>query len=174
MAQNHARPAVLGILLCAFIGSLGFPFSIMAQEPASKKVDAPADSALKALPSDSAMKAANAAAVSLIKKRCAGCHNAKNPKAGLNVEPGTLVAAVKDVPSRQINTLKLVDSRAPEKSYFLMKLRGEKGIKGTRMPINAAPFSAKELEQIESWMRFISRPAGGPKTVPAAADSARK
>lgn len=174
MAQNHARPAVLGILLCVLIGSLGLRFSIMAQETASKKVDTSTDSTLKALPSDSAMKAANAGAVSLIKKRCAGCHGAKNPKAGLNLEPGTLVAAVKDVPSRQINTLKLVDTRGPEKSYLMMKIRGDKGIKGTRMPIDAAPFSAKELEQIEGWMRFISRPADGPKTVPSAADSARK
>ncbi len=174
MAQKHPRPAVLGILLCAALGSLGLRFSIMAQETAPKKTEAPADSALKALPSDSAMKAANAGAVSLIKKRCAGCHSAKNPKAGLNLEPGTLVAAVKDVPSRQVNTLKLVDARGPEKSYLLMKLRGGKGIKGTRMPIDAAPFSAKEIEQIESWIRFISLPPGGPKTVPAAADSARK
>lgn len=174
MAQKHARPAVLGILLCVALGSLGLRFSIMAQEAVSKKTDAPADSALKALPSDSALKAANAGAVSLINKRCAGCHRAKNPKAGLNLEPATLVAAVKDVPSRQVNTLKLVDTRSLEKSYFLMKIRGDKGIKGRLMPINAAPFSAKEIEQIESWIRFISRPPGGSKPAPAATDSARK
>ncbi len=173
MAQKSTRPLALAVLLCALIGSLGLCASILAQQPASKGAAA-ADSALKALPPDSAAKAAHAGAVPLISKRCSGCHNTKNPKAGLNLEPGTIVAAVKDVPSRQINTLKLVDTRAPEKSYFLMKLRGDKGIKGTRMPINAAPFSAKEIERIEDWIRSISRPAGGPKTAPAAADTSRK
>jgi uncharacterized membrane protein len=162
------------MLLCAFVASLGLCFSIMAQETASKGAPAPADSALKALPLDSAAQAANAAAVSLMKKRCAGCHKAKSPKAGLNLEPGTLVAMVKDAPSRQVNTLKLVDARSPEKSYLLMKIRGDKGIKGTRMPLDAAPLTAKEIEQIESWIRFISRPAAAPETVPAAGDSARK
>lgn len=174
MIQTRTRPLVRGTLLCAFVALLGLCFSIMAQETASKGAPAPADSALKALPPDSAAQAANAAAVSLINKRCAECHHAKNPKAGLNLEPGTLVAAVKDVPSRQVNTLKLADARSPEKSYLLMKLRGGKGIKGARMPIDAAPFSATEVERIESWIRFISRPPDGPKTIPAAADSAGK
>lgn len=172
MPQKRTRLPALAILLCALIGSLGSGVSIQAQQPAAKGT-ATADSALKALPPDSAAKAAHAAAVPLIKKRCSGCHNAKNPKAGLNLEPGMLVAAVKNVPSRQINALKLVDTRDPERSYFLMKIRGDKGIKGTRMPINAAPFSAAEIERIEDWIRSLSPPAGGPKTPSAAADSAR-
>ncbi len=174
MAQKRTRPPAPAILLCVLLGSLGLGVSIPAQQPASKEAAVAADSALKALPPDSAAQAAHAAAAPLIKKRCSGCHNAKNPKAGLNLEPGTLVAAVKNVPSRQINTLKIADTRNPEKSYFLMKIRGDKGIKGTRMPINAAPFTAAETRTIETWIQLMSRPPAGPKPAPAAADSARK
>ncbi|MFA4948372.1 MAG: hypothetical protein WC674_07695 [Candidatus Krumholzibacteriia bacterium] len=105
--------------------------------------------------------------------RCAGCHGGKKPRMGLNLEPAKLVEAVKDIRSRQIDSLKLVDTQMPEKSYLLMKVRGDKGIKGSRMPDNAPVLFAGEIKTIDLWIRGISGSRRGSMTAPSAADSTR-
>ena len=162
------------MLLCVSIASLGFCFSVMARQTAPKGTNVPADSVLKALPIDSVMKAFHAGTVSLIEKRCAGCHGGRYPKKGLSLEPAGLVDAVRDVPSRQVNSLMLVDTRAPGRSYLLMKIRGDKEIKGSRMPIGAPAPSPEDIERIGSWIRFISRSPRGSRSAPSAADTSRK
>lgn len=162
------------LLLCFLLAPLGFCFPITARQTAPKGTAVPVDSVLKAPPIDSVVNAFQAGTVSLIKKRCAGCHGGKHPKMGLNLEPAGLVEAVKDVPSRQVNSLMLVDTRAPGRSYLLMKIRGDKGIKGSLMPIDTPAPLTDEIERIESWIRFISRSPRGSRTAPSAADSARK
>jgi hypothetical protein len=154
-----------GMLLCIVCASLGFCFSIMARQTAPKGTPAATDSLQKAL---------DAKTVSLISMRCAGCHGGKRPRMGLDLEPEKLVAAVKDMPSRQIDSLKLVDTRMPERSYILMKVRDDKGIKGSPMPDDAPSLSADEIRTIELWIRSISATRRGPRTAPAPADSTRK
>jgi hypothetical protein len=162
------------MLLCFFLASFGLCFSITAQQTAPKGTTVPFDSMTKTLPADSVMKAVHEKTVSLIDERCAGCHGGKKPRIGLNLEPEMLIVAVKDVRSRQIDSLKLVDTRMPEKSYFLMKIRGDKGIKGSRMPDDAPALSAGEINMIDLWIRFISGSPRGSSTAPSAADSTRK
>jgi len=88
------------------------------------------------------------------KKHCAtsGCHRGQFPKKKLNLESDKFFDAIVDVPSLQIDTLKLVDTKAPEKSYLLMKIKGDKGIVEDRMPIDAPPMKAEEIAVIEQWI----------------------
>jgi hypothetical protein len=88
------------------------------------------------------------------KNHCAvsGCHKGQFPKKKLNLEPDKFYDAIVDVPSLQIDSLKLVDSKSPKKSYLLMKIKGEKGIVEDRMPIDAPPMKAEEIEVIEKWI----------------------
>jgi mono/diheme cytochrome c family protein len=165
MTRGYAPLRHRGIPLCFVLVFLGFGFSIMARQTAPKGTIAPADSARMAL---------DAQAASLIKINCAGCHGGKHPRMRLDLEPETLVAEVMDVPSRQIDSLKLVDTRTPEKSYLLMKIRGDKGIKGSQMPDSAPALSVDEIRRIDLWVHVISRPPGGSRTAPSAADSTRK
>ena len=174
MAMMRAPLRLSGMLLCISIASLGFCFSTMAQQSAPKGAAVPGDSALEALPGDSATKALQARTVTLINERCAGCHGGKYPRMGLNLGPEKLLPAVKDVPSRQVDSLKLVDTRRPERSYLLMKIRGDKGIKGSPMPDNAPALSAAEINEIDTWIHVISRSPGGSRTAPSATDSTRK
>jgi hypothetical protein len=174
MARRCTSLKLFGMLLCGSIASLGFCFSIMAGQTVPKRTAVPVDSVLKAPPIDSVMAAGQAGTVSLIDKRCAGCHGGKHPRMGLNLEPAGLADAVRDVPSRQVKSLMLVDTRAPGRSYLLMKIRGDKGIKGSRMPLDAPGPLPDEIENIESWIRFISRSPRGSGTAPSAADSTRK
>jgi hypothetical protein len=151
--------------LCALIVSLLISLPIMAQREAPRGTTAPYDSA-RAAP--------RAKTVALIVERCAGCHGGMHPAKGLDLERGKIVASVKDVPSREIDSLMIVDSRRPERSYFLMKIRGDKGIKGSRMPMGAPALAPEEIRMIEHWIRGISGFRRGPRMRPGAPDGTRR
>jgi mono/diheme cytochrome c family protein len=108
----------------------------------------------------------------LFKKHCAtsGCHRGQTPKKKLNLEADKFVAAVVDVPSLQVDSLKLVDTKNPEKSYLLMKVKGTKGIVGDRMPEEAPPLKPEQIAAIEQWISSLqaSVPSEGTKKVPEA------
>lgn len=120
-------------------------------------------------------EASDAEPLSILEKRCAGCHGGVSPKARLSLEPERLLAAMRDVPSRQIDSLMLVDTRVPGRSYLLMKIRGDEGIRGSRMPDDAAPLSGKEIETIELWVRGLASPRfGEPAAVPETTGSQQR
>jgi len=99
------------------------------------------------------------------KNHCAisGCHKGQFPKKKLNLEPDKFYNAIVDVPSLQIDTLKLVDTKSPEKSYLLMKIKGEKRIVGDRMPEETPPMKPEEIEVIEKWIQSLQASATGEK-----------
>ena len=99
----------------------------------------------------------------ILRKNCStsGCHRGAYPKAKLNLEPGMMLEAVGDIPSRQRGELKLVDTAAPEKSYLILKVRGDEGITGKRMPINAPPLTGDEIKTIRLWIYAIHVLEGG-------------
>ena len=99
----------------------------------------------------------------IFRKSCStsGCHRGSYPKAKLNLEPEAIPGAVLDVQSRQVETLKLVDSAAPEKSYLIHKIRGDEGISGRPMPINAPPLAGDEIKTVRLWIHAIHVLEGG-------------
>ncbi len=92
--------------------------------------------------------------VSIFKANCstAGCHRGDHPKKNLNLEPDKFVSSVVNVTSQEINTLKRVDTTAPEKSYLSMKIRGDKGIKGSRMPDGEPSLKKEDIKAIQDWI----------------------
>jgi hypothetical protein len=92
--------------------------------------------------------------VVIFKANCsvAGCHQGAYPKKKLNLESDKFQASVLSVSSQEIGSLKRVDTKNPEKSYLLMKIKGEKGIKGSRMPDDAPPLKKEEIKAIEAWI----------------------
>lgn len=88
--------------------------------------------------------------VKLLQKRCAVCHKGNNPPRGLNFEPAN-IAAVLDAPSKEVPSLKIVDTKSPGTSYLLRKVRREAGIVGRPMPPPKA-LTAEELQVIETWI----------------------
>jgi mono/diheme cytochrome c family protein len=89
----------------------------------------------------------------LFGQRCAGCHKGKFPPKGLNLEPAN-VAAILDAPSREVPELKIVDTKAPEASYLLKKVRRESGIAGKPMPPGKA-LAADQLQVLEAWLNGL-------------------
>lgn len=86
----------------------------------------------------------------LLQNRCIGCHKGKHPPKGLNLEPAN-AAAILDAPSKEVPTLKIIDTKSPGSSYLLKKVRRGKDIAGSGMPPRKA-LTAAELQIIEAWL----------------------
>jgi len=145
----------LTVLLCIASVALSFlAVAIFAQQPAAKDQSA----ALKdqgTVLSDSTRAALQTEVMTIVMQNC-GCHTGKRPDAKMLLAPAALLKSTVNVPSREIPSLMRVDPQYPEKSYLLMKIRGEKGIKGKRMPRGAAPLTSEDIQAIESWIASLS------------------
>ena len=79
-----------------------------------------------------------------------GCHAGTNPSQGLSLEMNRIASEIINADSKG-SDLKLVDPGNPERSYLFMKVRGDDGISGSRMP-PSKPLSQEEIEKIRSWI----------------------
>ena len=79
-----------------------------------------------------------------------GCHSGGDPAAGLSLE-GDFAARIVGVASEQRSDLKLVDPGNPDKSYLLLKVRGDDEIISQQMP-PGAPLPAEQMEIIRAWI----------------------
>ena len=79
-----------------------------------------------------------------------GCHSGGEPAADLSLE-GDFAARIVGVDSGQRPDFKLVDPGNPNKSYLLIKVRGDDEIISQQMP-PGAPLSADQVEIIRAWI----------------------
>ncbi len=82
-----------------------------------------------------------------------GCHQGRFPAMNLKLENNKFKDSLADATSQELQHLKLVDTKNPEKSYLLMKIKGDKAISGKQMPLNAPPLQAQEIQAVETWIR---------------------
>jgi hypothetical protein len=136
------------IVLLIFIIFISYSFIA----PAEEKQEAEKQTIL-----ESARSMSQEGKAEILKRSCStsGCHRGEYPKAKLNLEPEKMHAATVNVPSKQIETLKLVDTSDPEASYLLMKIRGIEGIKKNRMPINAPPLTENDIKTVRLWIHVL-------------------
>jgi hypothetical protein len=114
----------------------------------------------RAAPRDSVRAALQAKVASILKSNCAvsGCHTGKHPEEKLLLDPSVVLKSTKNVPSREIRSLMRVNTEKPEESYLLMKIRGDVGIRGERMPRGEPPLKKEEIRAIELWLQSLSVP----------------
>ena len=79
-----------------------------------------------------------------------GCHSGGEPAADLSLE-GNFAARIVGVDSGQRPDFKLVDPGNPNKSYLLIKVRGDDEIVSQQMP-PGNPLSAEQVEIIRAWI----------------------
>jgi uncharacterized membrane protein len=91
----------------------------------------------------------------LFQGRCAACHSGEQPAAGLVLTTDGFRTAILDVPSVELEKLKIIDTETSDQSYLLMKVRGDKGIQGGRMPAGMPPLEDEEIQVIEEWIAFV-------------------
>ncbi len=118
----------------------------------------------------------------IFKQNCSttGCHSGRFPAMNLNLEQDKFRESLINASSQQLEHLKLVDPEYPEKSYLLMKIKGDKAIDGVRMPRNAPPLSSMEIETLEKWIRSLkentakAEPSAAPKEKPSEGQKSRR
>ncbi len=100
----------------------------------------------------------------IFKQSCStvGCHQGRFPPMSLNLEKDKYKDSLINVSSQELPHLKLVNLEDPEKSYLLMKIRGNKAISGKPMPLNKPPLQEKEIQAIGTWILRL-KPEGSPK-----------
>lgn len=102
----------------------------------------------------------------------AGCHQGAYPAQNLNLDPEKIWASAVNTASRENPSLKIIDPAEPEKSYLLLKIRGDKGIDGKRMPYGADPLKAADIQAIRDWLADLKGRGGeivalqGPESAP--------
>jgi hypothetical protein len=91
----------------------------------------------------------------ILVKSCVVCHKGPYPPMGLSLEPDRIAAAV-NAPSREIPSLKIIDTGDPEKSYLLKKVRGDAGMIGKSMPPEN-PLTSEEIEALSAWIVSLKK-----------------
>jgi hypothetical protein len=87
----------------------------------------------------------------------AGCHAAGSSPSGLVLEAGQSYGNLVGHRAAE-SPLDRVSPGHPEKSYILLKLRGDPGITGERMPLGGPYLPSAEIDGIAAWIR-----AGAPR-----------
>jgi len=156
------------------IAGIGIVFFNSHPLPAQTAVsDSLVDSTKAEMKVDSTQAAMQLKVTTIFKAECAiaGCHRGVHPKKDLNLEPDKFLTSTVNIVSQENKNLKRVDTTDPEKSYLLMKIKGEKGIKGSRMPDDAPPLKKEEIGVIEDWILSLKKVDLENEKTPAPADT---
>ncbi len=171
------------VIILALIAGIGLDFLYGHQLPAqtaakdsmvdSTKAEMKLDSTKSEVLVDSAKEEMQLKVAAIFKANCAitGCHRGTHPKKDLNLEPDKFLPYTVNVASQEKKELKRVDTTNPEKSYLLMKIKGEKGIKGSRMPDDAPPLKKEQIKAIEDWIVSLKEAKLEKEKMPAPADT---
>jgi len=92
----------------------------------------------------------------IFSQRCAkaGCHAASAASAGLVLEPGVSYGLLVGHPSTEVGSLNRVEPGDPDRSYIILKLRGDPRIVGERMPRDGPPYlTDDQIAGIAAWIR---------------------
>lgn len=83
-----------------------------------------------------------------------GCHLGSSAPFGLDLSEANAYGNLVNVASGEKPSLLRVKPGQPDSSYLIMKLRGDPGISGSRMPANGPPFLEEAtVDSIAAWIR---------------------
>jgi hypothetical protein len=83
----------------------------------------------------------------------AGCHAAGSAPSGLELEAGQSYGNLVGRPANENGSLDRVSPGNPDRSYIILKLRGDPAITGERMPLGGPYLSTAQIEGIAAWIR---------------------
>jgi hypothetical protein len=85
----------------------------------------------------------------------AGCHaGSTGGQEGLILDAGVSYSLLVNHAASGNSTLDRVEPGDPERSYLILKLRGDPSISGVRMPFDGPPYlSPQQIDGIAAWIR---------------------
>ncbi len=107
----------------------------------------------------------------IFEKNCisAGCHSGSYPQQGLKLTPESFYGTTVNVQSAENPALKRVNPGNPDSSYLVMKIMGDPGITGLRMPFGREPLKPDEIAAIVEWIKDLKIQSAGIATATQAA-----
>ena len=83
-----------------------------------------------------------------------GCHDVATAQEGLVLAAGRSYALLVGHAASEQGSLARVEPGSPERSYLILKLRGDPSISGDRMPQDGPPYlTPEQIEGIAGWIR---------------------
>jgi rubredoxin len=83
-----------------------------------------------------------------------GCHAADTGQMGLVLEAGRSYELLVGHPATEQGNLNRVQPGSPERSYLILKLKGDPSISGVRMPFDGPPYlTDDQIAGIAGWIR---------------------
>lgn len=91
----------------------------------------------------------------IFSRSCAlsGCHVGASAPLGLDLSAGRALGATVGVRSVERPDLFRIEPGAPDASYLVMKVQGDPGIVGARMPLGREPLTAAQIGLLRDWIR---------------------
>jgi mono/diheme cytochrome c family protein len=83
----------------------------------------------------------------------AGCHASGSAPSGLVLQAGQSYGNLVGRPSTENGTLSRVAPGDPDRSYLILKLRGDPSISGERMPLGGPYLTSDQIAGIAAWIR---------------------
>ncbi len=83
----------------------------------------------------------------------AGCHAAGSSPSGLVLEAGQSYGNLVGRPAAENSSLDRVAPGDPDRSYLILKLRGDPSITGERMPLGGPYLTSDQIAGIAAWIR---------------------
>lgn len=83
----------------------------------------------------------------------AGCHTAGSAPSGLVLEAGQSYGDLVGRASSENSSLDRVSPGNPDRSYLILKLRGDPNITGERMPLGGPYLTSDQIAGIAEWIR---------------------
>jgi mono/diheme cytochrome c family protein len=83
----------------------------------------------------------------------AGCHAAGSAPSGLVLEAGQSYGLLVGHRSTENGSLDRVSPGDPDRSYLILKLRGDPSITGERMPLGGPYLTSDQIAGIAAWIR---------------------
>ncbi len=125
-------------------------------DPAALDPYAVTRASAEAAPADTAAPDPAVVVADIFTRSCGRCHGTARPAIGLSLRPEDFADALIDVASKEIKELVRVDTKEPEKSYLLMKIRGDEGIIGERMPLGGKALDESAIAVVEAWIETVA------------------
>jgi Bacterial Ig-like domain len=88
---------------------------------------------------------------------CTACHAGASAPVGLRLDAGNSYAALVNVPSVQVSSLRRVNPGDAANSYLLQKIEGRAAV-GSRMPLGGGALPQASIDLVRNWIASGARP----------------
>lgn len=96
---------------------------------------------------------------------CTACHAGASAPLGLRLDAANAYAALVNVPSVQVSSLRRVNPGDPTNSYLLQKVEGRAAV-GSRMPLGGGALPQASIDLLRNWIAAGARPPAASAMAP--------